>query len=454
MTSLPERFLADLPAEAVLSPEMIADACLALRRNRARTLNDLSTDQAAMLIVETAQRWLREDDPFRGRALTDGPKETGFSAATLQRGLDAFFREWTAENLHALLVQDLGSAGRLDHFAAADYEQRSRQSARVIAPELLVHVAAGNLPVPAMTSLLLGVLIRSAQFLKCASGTSYLPRLLAHSLAETDPALAATLEIAEWPGGTQSLEDVLFAEADAVTATGTDETLATIQSRLRPRTRFIGYGHRVSFGYVAREALSALIRQKTVALAADDVTAWDQSGCLSPHVFYVESGGPCPVEEFAELLADTLAQREETQPRGRVEFREAATIALKRDFYTVRAAADLDTLIWQSPESTAWTVVFEGDPQFQLSCLNRFVYVKPIADLEDVLRGADAVRGQVSTVGLAAAGPRQGELAEALARWGVTRLCPLGRMQQPPLTWRHDGRPALGDLITWANWES
>ena len=33
------------------------------------------------------------------------------------------------------------------------------------------------------------------------------------------------------------------------------------------------------------------------------------------------------------------------------------------------------------------------------------------------------------------------------------RVCPLGQMQEPPLTWRHDGRPALADLITWTDWE-
>ena len=46
------------------------------------------------------------------------------------------------------------------------------------------------------------------------------------------------------------------------------------------------------------------------------------------------------------------------------------------------------------------------------------------------------------------------ELATQLARWGATRICPLGQMQNPPLTWRHDGRPALGDLVTWTDWEN
>ena len=44
-------------------------------------------------------------------------------------------------------------------------------------------------------------------------------------------------------------------------------------------------------------------------------------------------------------------------------------------------------------------------------------------------------------------------MTRQLARWGVTRVCPLGQMQNPPLTWRHDGRPSLEDLVTWIDWE-
>jgi hypothetical protein len=98
-------------------------------------------------------------------------------------------------------------------------------------------------------------------------------------------------------------------------------------------------------------------------------------------------------------------------------------------------------------------VVYEEDPRFQMSCLNRFIYVKSVADLAEALRAAETVRGKVSTVGLAAPEAQVVALATQLAHWGVPRVCPPGRMQHPPLTWRHDGRPALGDLVTWTDWE-
>jgi Acyl-CoA reductase (LuxC) len=152
-------------------------------------------------------------------------------------------------------------------------------------------------------------------------------------------------------------------------------------------------------------------------------------------------------------LAEELDRREESEPRGELPVHAAAAIASRRSFYEVRAAHSPDTRHWCSRNSTAWTVVYEADPRFQLSCLNRFIYIKGVKDLTEALQNAESVRDQVSTVGLAAPEDKAQVLATELARWGVARVCRLGQMQEPPLSWRHDGRPALGDLVTWTDWE-
>ncbi len=455
--NLPNYFLADLPPEATLSAGMLGEACQTLRRNRERYLAHRSTQSLVEVLCSVARSWQAPENPFRNLALEQGPAATGFSRATLASGLDGFFKQLTPENFQALLAQDLGHARRLDAIVAAETEQRLHRAAAATAPELVVHIAAGNVPSPTLSSMVLGLLVRSAQFVKCASvgpgAGSLLPRLFAHSLYEAEPKLGACLEVAEWRGGNVELEKTLVEQADCVTATGAEETLAAIRHRLPARVRFLGYGHRVSFGYIAHAVLSGPNARSVAARAAADVVAWNQLGCLSPHVIYVEQGGATTPEQFAALLAEELARREELEPRGKLPVEAASAIASRRSLYEVRAAHSPDTRHWFSANSTAWTVVYEADPRFQLSCLNRFIYVKPVADLTEALHNADSVRGQVSTVGLAAAEPQAEELATALARWGAARVCPLGRMQQPPLTWRHDGRPALGDLVTWTDWE-
>jgi hypothetical protein len=277
--------------------------------------------------------------------------------------------------------------------------------------------------------------------------------LFAHSLYRTDPKVGACLEVAGWRGGNAELERILFEEATCVTATGTDEALSQVRQRLPLGTRFLGYGFRVSFGYVSREVVLGLHARKVVERAARDVITWNQLGCLSPHVIYVETNPHLPAEKFAEALAECLADCELSAPRGEVPVETAAVIASRRSIYELRAAHSPDTRLWGSKNSTAWTVIYEADPRFQISCLNRFIYVKEVNNLSEALQASDSVRGKVSTVGLAAPEHKAQEFATELAHWGVSRVCPLGRMQQPPLAWRHDGRLALADLVTWTDWE-
>ncbi|HAB16405.1 MAG TPA: acyl-CoA reductase [Verrucomicrobiota bacterium] len=472
--SLPNLFLADLPPEATLTPGLIREACVAVKRNRATWLANRRTQELVELLAYTAERWLEPEFGFRRMALQLAPAETGFGPATLARGLDSFFRLLNVEGLNTLLGQDLGDSRRLDEFAAPATELRHGRLALAQGPELLAHITAGNLPNSALTALTLGVLTRSAQFVKLSRNGGIVPRLFAHSLAELEPKLGRCLELAVWPGGHTDLEAALFHEADCVTVQGSDATIASVRLRLPARSRLVAHGHRISFGFVGNDQLSSFMARKVAGRAAVDVTAWNQLGCLSPHVFYVEEHGAVTPEGFADFLANALAEREASEPRGELPIELAAELANRRALHALRSAhhaASRDeaptvprgaffeaprgaTRVWASPESTAWTVVYEDDPRFHTSCLNRFVYVKPCRNLAEALHYADVVRGQVSTVGVAVSESRQSELAPELARWGISRICPLGRMQEPPLAWRHDGRPTLGELVTWTDWET
>jgi hypothetical protein len=450
--NLPNYFLADLPAEAELTPGLITEACQTLRRNRERYLEGRATGSIIRLLDGLALEWLSADSPFRREVLQSGPDATGFSEPVLAAGLDQFFKQLTADNLEALLRQELGHARRLDGFHPGEDHAGGSRTALARGPLLLAQIAPGNIPNPVLSGMVFGLLTRSAQFVKCASGGALIPRLFAHSLYDADPKVGSCLEVAEWKGGAEPLEAALFAEADCIVATGSDEMLEAVGGRIPRTARFLGYGTRVSFGYVTREALeqdaAAVARQ-----AAADVTAWNQRGCLSPHVIYVEDGGKVTAEAFAALLAGELEASEKTFPRGPLTTADAAAIAMRRSFYEVRAAHSLETKMWASLQSTAWTVILENDPRFQESCANRFIYIKAVADLAHALQGAELVRDKVSTVGLSSTEAQARNLAPQLARWGARRVCPLGRMQNPPLGWRHDGRPPLGDLVTWTDWE-
>ena len=145
-------------------------------------------------------------------------------------------------------MQELGHAQRLDESCATDGgTEIADRAAMAIGPELLVHIAAGNIPNPTLMSMVLGVLTRSAQFVKCASGSSL------SAAAVRALALRGGTQAGRVPGNCRmarrqcALGRRLFAEADCVTATGSDETLAAIRQRaagqnavpgLRPSRQF------------------------------------------------------------------------------------------------------------------------------------------------------------------------------------------------------------------------
>src|SRR5215472_12296156 len=180
--NLPSYFLADLPPEATVTSAMLGEACQTLKRNRQSYLATRTTQSLVDLLSLTATQWLDPAFPFRKLALEKGPAATGFSRATLANGLDCFFRQLTPQNFQALLEQDLGHGRRLDDMVSTAAEQQTGRAAIATAPEFLAHVVAANLPNPALLSIVLGLLLRSAQLVKCATGASLLPRLFAHSL--------------------------------------------------------------------------------------------------------------------------------------------------------------------------------------------------------------------------------------------------------------------------------
>lgn len=451
---LPNYFFADLGAEEALSEQLVWDSALTLKRNGKSYLHHRSTSNVIRSLSQIGEFWRDPEYRFRKMALEQGPEQTGFSKEVLELGLDTFFNNLTQENLEALVSQEMGHMKRLDSMSITKEERYTDRAAMAVGPELLVHITAGNIPASALNSIVLGFLIGSPQFVKCPIGASLIPRLFAHSIYYEDSKLGSCLEIAEWKGGNQQFENPLFKEAHMVTAMGSDETLINIRQKLPHHVRFVGYGHKISLGYVAHESLEGFMARDTIKSAALDVVAWDQSGCLSPQVIYVERGGLVKPVEFAARLGEELEAYSKTHPRGNVSAEESATITATRSMYELRSADNPEgTQMWKSEGNTDWTVVFEADPIWQHSGANRFVYVKPVDDIHEVLRALEPQRYYLSTVGLGAPEERVEEIATVFARWGATRICPLGKMQKPPLSWRHDGRPPLSEWVTWVDWE-
>jgi hypothetical protein len=278
--------------------------------------------------------------------------------------------------------------------------------------------------------------------------------LFARSLWDICPDLGACVAVGWWKGGETALEAAAFAHAEAVIAYGSEAAIQDIQRRVPPATRFLAYGHKLSFGIIGREMLRPDQAARTAQQAAYSVSVFDQQGCVSPQLLYVERGGEVSPRAFAELLAEAMMTVQAELPRGPLPLADSTAIRHLRGSYEFRALADDRVQLLCSEPGTAWTVIYEEEAPFTASCLNRTVRVHPVADIADIPARLAPLRAYLQTAGVALQASRQQPLAEALGRLGVTRLCALDRMPWPTLSWHHDGRSNLLDLVRWTDIEA
>lgn len=360
--------------------------------------------------------------------MTTAERAAGLALAT--RAFEPWLGRVTAADLLDLVRLELGDAAMLDEFRPA-----GAKLTRAIAPDTILHVLSGNTPHAGLQTVLRGVLLGAHNLCKLPAGG--LPEVAAFA-ASLPGELASLVECSE------TLPDEWLPRANAIVVFGDDATIAHFHRLVRSDQIFCAHGHRMSLGIIFDDHTSSL------APAARDASLFDQQGCLSPHGFFVRGDA----RAYAEALAQTMAEFQAHSPRRALSPAEHARIRGVREDYRFRAANDDRFRVWMSDEgaSTDWTVIYDAlTPGCTASPLERVVFVKPLpADLETALA---PVRAHLGAVGY---WPRGREHARWIADHapGASRICPLGEMQFPPLTWHQDGAPVLSSLVRWVDLET
>lgn len=375
--------------------------------------------------------WLTADSAWMEEARRELPGASGFSAPMIAHGVPLLLAPLRHEAITALLDAELGDRHCLDLAAP-------------VAGWLITHVLSGNIPGLGAAPTLLSLAIKRAALLKPAAGDPVFPDLLQRSLAAVDPLLGDCTVVAPWRGGDRACEDIAFAAASLVVAMGSDEALAAIAPRVPGH--LIGHGHKISFAVIGRDALDGPEPARQVAAAlAYDVALWDQQGCLSPQLAYVEAGGRVGIDELAEYLAESLQYYDDRLPPRRLSLDESAAIA------GFRQAAEWgqhgSRRLLHGAGRSPWSLSIETEAAFLPTCLNRCLRLKSIADLDQMLPYLIAPRRWLEAAGVAVTAARRAPLDAALQAAGVHRVCALGHMQTPGLEWRQGGRPRVAEWL-------
>ena len=429
----------EVSVPVLTAPQMQALACR-VRKAAAAHLRPMPVAEIIDAVDRAMARLLDRNDIYRQQAEAWLPVVSGYDADMVRLGLTGFFKTFRAAQLKRFVAEDFANPAVLDGFQPA----AKGGAVRAFGPDLLVHSWAGNVPALSLWSLVCGLLVKAPAIGKLASAEPLFAGWFARLLAEVHPPLADCLAVVWWRGAGGEEADALYAQADAVLAYGGNQTLDALRRRLPVTTRFLPHGHKLGFGLIDAQALDTFKAPAMARLAAWDVMRYDQQGCYSPHVFYVQRGAPVSARAFADYLAAELANLQRRFARRELDLEEGA--ALARWQQNMEWGGEAHQLL--GPVDAPWSVAYSESLQpLAPTALYRTIAVVAVDRLDAVLPVVAAQRDYLQTAGIAAGPEELYRLAGLLGAAGVTRISAIGSMSMPEAGWHHDGRFNLLDLV-------
>jgi hypothetical protein len=392
-------------------------------------LRAMTLEERLRTIRLVLEDWTAADSAWRRELATTFGSDSPFETGTVREGLDAALRAWNPEALVSCAMRELAPVLDSPSLSLSPFAWTAV-------------LAGGGIPMPTLLSGLLPLILGSPVLMREASGDRATASLLKRSLDARSPEMSAAFEHLFF-----TKEDVAFTEmldAPCVVATGSDETIRSISTRLQPHQRFVAYGHQFSVGILGpRLAAEHDALRRGITGFALDIARWDQTGCLSPVILYLVGLDPATNLTIAGLLAEALEELHVSMPRGPLSVRVGASHANEIAEARMRQANERASLF----EGTDSVVVLEMSSEPRPAPLHRFIRLLPVADIDTLGESLAAFAGQLSTVASIGFPETESQRLRAiLANIGVSRFSQPGRLQTPPIDWPHDGMPLLSPL--------
>jgi len=337
--------------------------------------------------------------------------------------IENYLGYFAAIDLIQWVKHELGAANLLDGFQPVTENLQSM----AVPNGPILHILSGNTPHAGLQSLLRGILVGAQNWVKLPS--SGLP-VVEKWIDELPDKLKALVNVVD-------SADESIPNAKVVIAIGSDETMNSIYSKMKPHQRFVPHGHKLSIGLIENPSAEA------AKLAVNDSCSFNQQGCLSLHTIYVRENA----RKFLPMLAEAMADYETLHPRGEISISESGAITNLRETLRYEAANTPENYaLIHSEGNTNWTAIYRESPLLIPSPLNRVISIQPWP-VDPELLGSEL--SYVSTLAV----EEKSVSVEDVVSLDIPRICPLGKSQQPTLFWHHDGYAPLSSLIRWRDRE-
>lgn len=476
------------------------DLLVQLRNNRRRVPTGLEFWDRFQAALQACDIQLSDlTNPLRRRAVDALPGYTGFSEPMIRSVLgaielmsfaalpDVFRSSPTMAAAHQWQPLN-GLQGRIRFFARNPVIRnisilpflRGRPFFNdPVFPEMVVGFGAGNVPGTALMIAMLSLAITltgntaPVALIRNSRQEPIFTPIVLEAIERADPDLVCSTAVLVWDYEDNRLQETLLSQADLVVAAASDATIDQVKKQVKaynckPQVRFHPHGHKVSFAVIGREMLkpglvdpsSGLEILDIVALlAALDSVFWDQFGCLSARIHFVENGGDGANSslDYARRLEMQLRSLAEYLPRGSWP---RQTIHERFDRYRqleitgkvrVFSHYEDDFLLVHDEREISPPAFFTQVNE----CQGRVIIIRPVVDLEEIhlryLRWIPSSQLQSLSVAVGEPGKSMNarflRFADACGSRGVTAIRTVGRGAFPQLAYSWDGLVPL-DMVS------
>jgi phenylacetate-coenzyme A ligase PaaK-like adenylate-forming protein len=314
---------------------------------------------------------------------------------------------------------------------------------------LVVHIAPTNAFTVGVLSVVEGLLTGNLNFLKTSSKDSLFPQVFLAALANEDlsGSIGRFIIAARISSRRSDQLAQIFAQADGVAAWGGEESVAAVKALTPTGARFVDWGPKISFAYVAKSSKHSEVAAEAIAY---DICIADQQACSSPQCVFLETASPDELRAFALLLAEALNRISPTVVAKQPDLQEQAEVTNVTELARLGSCLEENDVI--EAKDGSWRILIEYKSGLRASPLFRTVWLKPMPR-QNIVTTLRPLRQYLQTVGLCGDPREIADLSESLIAAGVLRITPAGKMHASYMGEPHDGRYALQAYARRVSWQ-
>ncbi len=397
-------------------------------------------DEIAQILSEDVNSW-------RESVLNSVQGTTGYSRQMAELALDELLKQWNFESSLLKFRLETGFTAPQLRFGDWTFEPYSNLYVKLAPYGVMVHITAGNVILGVLDSLYHGLLGGNVNVVKLPSSVGlrgFLPLL--ELLKELAPDIADKFALISFKGGTTELERLLASYADSVVVWGGWEAVKKWRELTPPNIPLKLYGPRYSFSIIDWEYFKSLEPSKRAELLnalSLDVIIWEGKACASPQVIVLLNSTAENCRQFIDEFAEYLDAISEAYPPANVDIDDGTELMRHRElvFWTMHSV-DQRTYI-RCADDNSWCLMTHLKDKLPSAPGYRYVYVKPVENLGNLLKLLEGIRGYLQSVSVIVKPTEMLKLTERLASIGVYRVTGVGNIGKVKVGETHEGEYQL-----------